>query len=57
MSVTMRLRMTVTAIDALLQWVEDVATPRLLDVADRHRENLLDRNNEGQHPAHSIKKR
>jgi hypothetical protein len=37
----------VTTIDAPLQWVETVATLKLPDQADRHLQDLMDRNNEG----------
>jgi hypothetical protein len=37
-----------TTIDAPLQWVETVATLRLPEQADRHLQQLMDRNNEGQ---------
>lgn len=37
----------VTTIDAPLQWVETVATLKLPDQADRHLQELMDRNNEG----------
>lgn len=37
----------VTTIDAPLQWVENVATLRLPEQADRHLQQLMDRNNEG----------
>jgi len=36
-----------TTIDAPLQWVENVATLRLPEQADRHLQQLMDRNNEG----------
>jgi hypothetical protein len=36
-----------TTIDAPLQWVETVATLRLPEQADRHLQQLMDRNNEG----------
>ena len=36
-----------TTIDAPLQWVEDVATLRLPEQADRHLQQLMARNNEG----------
>jgi hypothetical protein len=38
----------ITTIDAPLQWVETVATLRLPEQADRHLQQLMDRNNEGQ---------
>lgn len=38
----------ITTIDAPLQWVETVATLRLPEHADRHLQQLMDRNNEGQ---------
>jgi hypothetical protein len=38
----------ITTIDAPLQWVETVATLRLPEPADRHLQQLMDRNNEGQ---------
>jgi hypothetical protein len=37
----------VTTIDAPLQWVGNVATLRLPEQADRHLQQLMDRNNEG----------
>ena len=37
----------VTTVDAPLQWVETVATLKLPDQADRHLQDLMDRNNEG----------
>ena len=37
----------VTTIDAPLKWVETVATLKLPDQADRHLQDLMDRNNEG----------
>ena len=36
-----------TTIDAPLQWVENVSTLRLPEQADRHLQQLMDRNNEG----------
>lgn len=36
-----------TTIDAPLQWVENVATLRLPEQADRHLQELMERNNEG----------
>lgn len=38
----------ITTIDAPLRWVETVATLRLPEQADRHLQQLMDRNNEGQ---------
>jgi len=35
-----------TTIDAPLQWVENVATLRQPEQADRHLQQLMDRNNE-----------
>jgi hypothetical protein len=36
-----------TTIDAPRQWVENIAILRLPEQADRHLQNLMDRNNEG----------
>ena len=38
----------ITTIDAPLQWDETVATLRLPEQADRHLQQLMDRNNESQ---------
>lgn len=37
----------ITTIDAPLQWVETVASLRLPEQADRHLQQLMERNNEG----------
>jgi hypothetical protein len=37
-----------TTVDAPLQWVESITMLRLPEQADRHLQDLMDRNNEGQ---------